>query len=110
MRLIQRSFSCLFLALFLTLLSWQAAFASGESVTYSYDNHHRLIAAEYSSGLSVEYGYDLTNNLISQSTTSPTPHTAKTTGREVPLSVPFDGTSATAQLASQPTQVPTIPY
>ena len=114
MRLVQRSVSCLFLALFLTFLSWQAVFASGE-VIYSYDNHHRLVAAEYSNGLSVEYGYDLTSNLVAQSTTSgnpvsqnptsPTPQLlAKITGKGVPLSSTFDGASATAQLAKQPTR------
>jgi len=119
MRLIQRSFSCLFLVFFLTLLSWRAVFASGE-VIYSYDHHHRLVVAEYSNGLSVEYGYDLTSNLVSQdtttsnlvsqNTTSPTPHTANSTSRKVPLLFTFDGTSSTARLARQPTQVSTLPY
>ena len=122
MRLVQRSVSCLFLALFLTFLSWQAVFASGE-VIYSYDNHHRLVAAEYSNGLSVEYGYDLTSNLVSQdtttgnpvsqNTTSPTPHTANITSitsGKVPLLFTFDGTSSTARLARQPTQVSALLY
>jgi YD repeat-containing protein len=55
---------CLFFAFLLQLCSWSAASASGESVTYSYDQHHRLIAAEYSDGLTIEYEYDLTGNLV----------------------------------------------
>jgi hypothetical protein len=69
MRLVQRSLSCCFLALTLSLCSWQTAL--GENVTYSYDRHHRVIAAEYADGLHIEYEYDLTGNLIFMRSNAP---------------------------------------
>ena len=64
MRASQRFLFGLVFAFALPLCSWSPAAASGEGVTYSYDQHHRLIAAEYANGLRIEYEYDLTGNLV----------------------------------------------
>jgi len=49
----------------LSTLSW------AETVTYTYDNLHRLIKVEYDDGTVIEYTYDAAGNRASQKVTIP---------------------------------------
>lgn len=69
-----RTIFSLRLLCFLSFLTFiVVASAANASVTYTYDNQHRLISVVYEDGTSVQYTYDATGNrLTSSSSTSTT--------------------------------------